>query len=531
MTTWAFRLALACAAVAGVPVMEAAPETMITILHTNDIHGHIEAWRGWEGDIAGKAIGGMDRLATAIKQVRAEEGANVLLLDAGDAIGDTMIADETKGAAVLRIMNALGYDAMTIGNHEPDFTAERLRELTGEARFSVLAANLRDRKSGELFTKPYFIRAIGGVRVGILGLAYPNTPLTTAKRNVAELEFRDIPPVARDFVPKMRQEGAEIVIALTHYGLGADIKLAKSVPGIDVIVGGHSHNRVEPAIKEGQTIIVQAGAHGSDLGRLDLTVSNGKIVRSESKLILLDHARIASDSATAKLISELTTPFKTRLEEPLGEAAAPIVRAQTIGGAKPRKRDQQSPADSLFADIVRGEAKTDIAFLPGVGYGVAIPAGPMTASDLRNLVPHESKVVTMKLTGAQVRAILEQAVENAYTDDPERKVGGMIQVSGLRFSHDDRQVTEVRIGDEPLDPARKYRVATSSMLADGGHNYAAFLEGKDRAEAGSQFEMIADWFKQQKEVKPPSDVRIVKSKTGALALDRPPSSGTKPAGQ
>ena len=508
MSARALRLSLALVAFAGVAVLEAAPEKMITILHTNDIHGHIDAWPGWEGELAGKTIGGMDHLATAIKQVRAEKGANVLLLDAGDAIGDTLIANETKGEAVLQMMNALGYDAMTIGNHEPDFTAERLRELVDKARFPVLAANVRDRKTGALFAKPYLIREIAGVRVGILGLAYPNTPLTTAKKNVAELEFSDIPPVAAEFVPKMRKEGAEIIIALTHYGLGADLKLAKSVPGIDVIVGGHSHNRVQPAIKEGETLIVQAGAHGSDLGRLDLTISNGKIIRSESKLILLDHAKIAADPETAKLITSITTPFETKLEERLGEAGASIVRAQTMAGAKPRKRDQQSPADSLFADIVRGEIKADIAFLPGVGYGVAIPAGPITLAALRNLVPHESKVVTMKLTGAQVRAILEQAVENAYTDDPRRKVGGIIQVSGLRFTHDARRVREVHVGEEPLDPARRYLVATNSMLADGGHNYAAFREGEERAENGSQFQMIADWIKDQKTVAAPADVRI-----------------------
>ncbi len=303
MNAQALRLtiALALAALIGVPVMKAAEEEMITILHTNDIHGHIDAWQGWEGELTGKTIGGMDRLATAIKQVRSEEDANVLLLDAGDAIGDTMIANETRGEAVLRLMNALGYDAMTIGNHEPDFTSARLRELSAVARFPILAANVRHQKSGELFTKPYLIREIGGVKVGVIGLAYPNTSLTTAEKNVAELEFRDIPAVAREFVPQMRKEGAEIVIALTHYGLGADLKLAQSVPGIDVIVGGHSHNRVEPAIKEGETLIVQAGAHGSDLGRLDLKIAHGKIVSSESNLILLDHAKIPSDPEMAKL--------------------------------------------------------------------------------------------------------------------------------------------------------------------------------------------------------------------------------------
>ena len=447
----------------------AAPKKMITILHTNDLHGHVHAWQGWEGELGGKTIGGMDRLATAIKQVRAEGGSHVLLLDAGDAIGDTMTAAETKGGAILRIMNALEYDAMAIGNHEPDFSMARLRTLMEVARFPILAANVREKKSDELFARPYLIREVSGVKVGILGLAYPNTARTTAEKNVAEVEFLDIPSVAREFVPKMRAAGAEIIIALTHCGLGADIKLAQAVPDVDVIVGGHSHNRVTPAIREGATIIVQAGAHGSDLGRLDLQVADGKIMHFESRLTLLDHAAIGSDAATAKLIAELTAPFKTELEKPLGEATEPIIRAQTMAGPKPRKRDEQSPADSLFADILREKTGSDIALLPGVGYGVAIPAGPIMAAMLRNLVPHESDVVTMTLTGAQVREILRQAVENAYSDDPQRKVGGMIQVSGLRFTHNEQSVVT-----DSLDPARMYRVATNSMLADCGHNYGTF---------------------------------------------------------
>ncbi len=516
MTAGWRHLAVALGIFLSASALGAGEKKMITILHTNDIHGHIEGWRGWEGELEGKTIGGMDRLATAIKQVRASAGPNVLLLDAGDAIGDTMIADETKGAAVIQLMNALRYDAMTIGNHEPDFTAAGLRKLMAQARFPVLAANVRDRKSGELFAKPYLIRELDGVKVGILGLAYANTPLTTAKKNVAELEFRDIPPIAAEFVDRMRKEGAEIVIALTHYGLGADIKLAQSVPGIDVIIGGHSHNRVQPAIKEGETLIVQAGAHGSDLGRIELTISGGKISQHKSELILLDHEQIAADDEIATLIAEIQAPLQTKLKEPIAEATQPIVRAQTIGGAESRKRDEESPADSLFADLVREGTGSDVAFLPGVGYGVALPPGTITAADLRNLVPHESKVVTMILTGAQIREILEQAIENAYTDDPKRKVGGMIQVSGLAFRYDSKaapgqRVLSVTVGESALDPKHRYRVATNSMLAAGGHQYATFAKGEKAEERAGQYEMIKAALKERQQIATPPLGRISKA--------------------
>ena len=483
-------------------------EHVITILHTNDIHGHITAWAGWEGELAGKTIGGMDRLAAAINQVRHQRNGQVLLLDAGDAIGDTMIADETDGAAVLQVMNALGYDAMTIGNHEPDFGAAKLRKRIDQARFPVIAANIRRTADGELFTKPYLVREIDGVRVGILGLAYSNTPFTTAKKNVEDFQFLDAPKVAGELIPKMRDEGAQIIIALTHYGLGADLKLAENVPGIDLIVGGHSHNRVAHAIQVGRTLIVQAGAHCSDLGRVDLTIIDGQVVSHESKLILLDHAQIAADPKTAALISEIIAPFKTKLNEPIAEAKSPIVRAQTIAGAEPRKRDEQSPADSLFADILCEETKSDIGLLPGVGYGVAIQPGPITGEMLRNLIPHKGKVVTMKLTGAQIRDTLEQAIENTFTEDPAKKVGGMIQVSGLRFSYDRTRAMGQRVVDLSIDSERSYAVVTNSMLADGGHHYAVFRDGKDRQEHGGQFEIISAAMKKRGEVSAPFDERI-----------------------
>ena len=478
----------------------------IVLLHTNDIHGHVTAWRGWEGDLAGESVGGFDRLAEAVKTERERAGADhVLLLDAGDAIGDTMLADLTKGRAVLECMAALRYDAMALGNHEPDFTAAILRDYIADGKVPMLAANVR--ADGELIARPFLIKEVGGVKVGVLALAYPNTPFTTAQKNVESLAWdEDSAAVARKFIPIMRAQGAQLIILLTHLGLGADVKLAEAVPGIDVIVGGHSHNRMQRAKQVGSTLIVQAGAHLSDLGLLELRLHDGKIVSYERRLLPLTGA---SDSEMREKIGQLRKPFGTQLDESLGEAAAPIVRAQTLAGDDARKRDEQSPADSLFADILREKTGSDIALLPGVGYGVAIPAGRITAEALRNLVPHESKVVTMTLTGAQLREILQQAIENTYSDDPQRKVGGMIQVSGVRFTHD-----EQRLLDDSLDPDRTYRVATNSMLAEGGHHYATFRDGRERIEREGQFQMIADWIKTNKKVKPPTDQRISRKTRG-----------------
>ena len=187
-------------------------------------------------------------------------------------------------------------------------------------------------------------------------------------------------------------------------------------------MGGHSHNRMQTALQEGNTLIVQAGAHGSDLGRLDLEIRNGKIVAHEYSLITLDNAIVPSDQKIAALSNNIHNPYRINLEEKIGRATAPLRRAQTIGGQEAGKRDQESPADSLFADLIRDKTKADVVILPGLGYGTAIPQGMISAADLRNLIPHDSEIVTLQLTRLQIRDILEQPLENTYAEDPAKNV-------------------------------------------------------------------------------------------------------------
>jgi 2',3'-cyclic-nucleotide 2'-phosphodiesterase (5'-nucleotidase family) len=197
----------------------------------------------------------------------------------------------------------------------------------------------------------------------------------------------------------------------------------------------------------------------------------------------------------------------------VGALSKSLVRAQTIAGQEARKRKDESPADSLFADIIREETASEIALLPGVGYGVAIEPGPLTEAALRNLIPHHSKSITMTLTGMQIRLILEQAVENTFTSDPTKKVGGMIQVSGLTFSYSEKQhfgkrVTKVSVGSRPLQEDRVYTVVTNAMLAEGGHNYRTFLEGLNKKEGKEVYAIVRTWFQRQASVEPAATGRI-----------------------
>lgn len=485
---------------------------MITILHTNDLHGHLTSWRGWDDELKDQEVGGADRLASAIAQVRSES-PQVLLLDAGDLIGDSMIAKLSQGEALLKVFEKLDYDAVVIGNHEPDFGGELLKRRIERASFPVLAANIRDKDTEDLIARPYFTRRLGEVSVGVFGLAYPKTEWTMAPKNVKALIFEDPREAVKRSVSELRKQGAELIVALTHLGLGADIELAEQVDGIDVIVGGHSHNRMEEAHVVGQTLIVQAGAHGSDLGRLDLLVENGRIVEHRRVLYPLLAQDFSASPETAALIEEIFAPHHEALEEIVGKADAWLIRAQTLAGQEPRKRDQQSPVDSLFADILRETTGADVTFLPGVGYGVAIPPGPITAAQLRQLIPHDGHVVTMRLSGSELREILEQAVENVFTNDLDQKVGGMIQVSGLRFGYDPdrprgKRILEIQLDGAELSAEREYCVATNSMLAGGGHRQETFTRGREVQRHDRQYETIKRHFQQQQSVTPPADTRI-----------------------
>jgi 5'-nucleotidase / UDP-sugar diphosphatase len=311
----------------------------------------------------------------------------------------------------------------------------------------------------------------------------------------------------------MRDEGARLIVLLTHLGLSGDKHLAEAVSGIDVIVGGHSHNRMGEALCVGTTLIVQAGAHGSDLGRLDLVLEKDRITDHRRTLIPLNHETIPPDPGTERLIRELLEPHQQALQEPVGVAGDWLVRAQTLAGQEAVKRDQESPADSLFADILRETTGADVALLPGVGYGVAIPPGPITAAQLRQLIPHDGRVFTMALDGAQIRDILEQSIENIFSEDVAAKVGGMIQVSGIRCRFDPnrshgQRVVELANRSGDWNHGRRYLVATNSLLAQGGHNYREFLRAENVKQGPSQYEVVKHWFKEHSPVVTPPPGRI-----------------------
>ena len=464
-----------------------AQDRTITILHTNDIHGRHVPFEVAPGDATaqtgdpGRApaqfdraatVGGFQYLAGKVGEIRRRDGAdNVLLVDAGDTFSDDLVGNETRGAAIIKLMNALGYQFMALGNHDFDYGLERTRELAKLADFPMRGANTLD-AGKPIFGRPWQVLNVNGVRVAMLALSYHNTDETGSKANVRGLEFTSGIEATRQYLPAMRK-AADIVVLLSHQGTAVDRKLARELPGVDLIVGGHSHDRIAPPEKVNDTWIVQALSDGAALGELRVTISAGRKLKSVSGTVHdLWNDRIAPDATMAQMVTEIDAPYRQRLDEVLANSA------DRIG----RQYKSESPFDVLVGDLMREHTGADIAFMPGVGYGVSIEPGPVTRERLYTLVPHPTKLVTLEMTGAQVKRLLEQSATNLNPGNDLDRVGGLLQGSGIGWTLDlnapvGKRVSGVAVAGTALEPGRWYKVATNAGMTGGLHRYV-FDDGR-----------------------------------------------------
>jgi 5'-nucleotidase / UDP-sugar diphosphatase len=464
-------------------------ERKVTILHTNDMHGRHRAFKVAPGSATSQTgdpgqaldqferegmVGGFPALAAAVRQFRQQRGSeNVLLIDGGDTFSDDLLGNLTKGEAVIRLMNKLGYQFMALGNHDFDYGYERTRELQEIASFPMRGANVIVKETQQPFLgDPTLIIEANGIRVGLLALGYANTHLTGNKKNYEILEFGDGVDAARRCLPALRQN-ADLVVVLSHLGTAMDRALAEEVQEIDLIIGAHSHDRIHNE-KIGRVTISQAVSDASVLGETVITVADGQIVDVENRLHTLWADEYPQDEEVAALLEEIRAPYREQLEQVIATASEPIGRNYR----------SESPFDRLVGEILCQEMGTEAAFMPGVGYGVTLFPGPITREALYTLLPHPAKVVTLEMTGQQILDTLEQSATNQKPEDRRKIVGGILQTAGIRWTVDYRQpigqrVKDVAIGGRPIDKDRRYPVATNSGMLAGLHHYSAFAEGQN----------------------------------------------------
>ncbi len=364
-----------------------------------------------------RAGGGVARIATLFGKVRREAGDAVVALDSGDTFHGTMAAVRTRGDSLIAPVSALGLDAMTF-HWEFAYGLDRVREIAARLPYPMLAANCHLRAPRQPFA-PFTIVERGGVTIAVIGLAAILAVHLLPPEERAAVELTMGEEELRALIPSLRQDHAvQLVVVLSHLGFPQDCKLAAAVPGIDVLVSGHTHNRLDVPVVVNDTLIMQSGAHGSFVGRLDLTVGRDGLADWSHALVPVDDA-LALDGDMEALVSESLAPFAQARANVIGDTTCTLHRYAMF----------ESTMDNLLLDATAAAAGTVVALSNGWRYGAPIAAGPLTEWDLWNIVPANPHVSVVTLTGRQLRALLEDNIESTFASDPWEQKGGYLKRS------------------------------------------------------------------------------------------------------
>ncbi|MFA5862635.1 MAG: 5'-nucleotidase C-terminal domain-containing protein, partial [Candidatus Thermoplasmatota archaeon] len=392
----------------------------LTILQINDTHGYLEEHQEmfWDaGKVRHKKLGGYAKIAGYFKQVRLERGADaVIALDNGDTLHGTFPAVNSKGEAFIKPLNRLGLDAWTI-HWDIIYGPEQLKVLTGKLDYPLLAVNGYREETNESAFQPSLVVKRGGIKVGIIGIAAYIIDKAFPKRVSTGLRFT----LGKDELPAQihhlrETEGVDLIVVLSHLGFAQDYKLATEVDGIDILLSGHTHNRMyQPAVINGATII-QSGCHASFVGRLDVEVTDGKISGVSHELVELND-NVESDAEMAAIVEEIYAPHREMLAEIVGETATHLNRYTTL----------ESTMDNFLLDAIAAAADTEIAFSNGWRYGAPISAGKVTVNDLWNIIPSNPPVSIVEMTGAEIREMMEESLERTFSSDAYQQMGGYVK--------------------------------------------------------------------------------------------------------
>jgi S-sulfosulfanyl-L-cysteine sulfohydrolase len=404
-------------------------------------------------------LGGLDRIATVVKAVRAERGSDrVLFLDGGDSWQGSLTANRTKAQDMVDCLKLLEPDAMT-GHWEFTYGEARLRELIERLGTPFLALNVRDNEWQEPVFDAYKLFDKGSVRVAVLGEAFAYTPVANPRWMVPKWTFGIREDDVRTTVAKARKEGAQLVVLLSHNGFDCDRKMAARVEGIDVILTAHTHDALPVVTTVGKTLLVASGSDGKFLSRLDLDVRGMDVVGYRYKLIPLFSDAIAPDPDMALKIAEVRAPFASELARVVGHSESLLYRRGTFTGT----------VDDLICAAILAERDAEIALSPGFRWGTTLlPGKPITVEDIQNSTAMTyPQVYRTSISGERLKAILEDIADNLFNPDPYYQQGGdMVRCGGLAYRIDVTQSIGQRISDlaqypsgRPIEPNKDYIVA------------------------------------------------------------------------
>ena len=437
-------------------------------------------------------IGGFAHLATLVKQVRAQR-PGALLLDGGDTWQGSATALWSRGEDMVRAAKLLGVDIMT-GHWEFTLGAARVRELVdNHLRGSIefLAQNVSTADFGDPVFNAWVMREINGVPVAIIGQAFPYTPIAHPRHLVPDWTFGIQEEQLQKNVDAAIAKGAHAVILLSHNGMDVDLKLAGRVTGIDVILGGHTHDAVPDPVavrnRGGTTFVTNAGCNGKFLAVLDLDVKNQRVAGYQYRLLPVFSQLLEPDQEMSALISRIRAPYASRLDEELAVSEALLYRRGNFNGT----------FDQIILDALMANG-AQIAFSPGFRWGTAVlPNQPITFGHVMEQTAITYPYVTSTdMTGATIKSVLEDVCDNLFNPDPYLQQGGdMVRVGGMTYACDPtrtigNRISSMMLNGKPIDADKKYRVAGWAPVAEGASGRPAW-------------ELVADYLRSRKVIRPP----------------------------
>lgn len=461
----------------------------IVIMHSNDSHGRIV-----DGTFDGM---GYPRINTLIKGEK-NKNSNVIYLDAGDTLHGTVMASLDKGESMVKVLNMAGVGAMVPGNHDFNYGIERLKSLSKNMNFPILANNVIWEKDQKLVFEEYKISTIAGYRIGIFGVASPETLFKTSPSNIQGVNFIDPVIASKKTIEKLKNEKVDFIIALSHLGLdeSSDEKnrsdnLARLVPEINLIIDGHSHTVLSEGKKIGNTMIVQTGEYNKNLGKVKLTLNPDGTNLVEATLLdkTTVMANVKEDDEMSKLVAEIKATQSSITEVVLGNTEVKLVGDRAV------VRKGESNLGNYLTDAMKWKTGADVAITNGGGIRASINAGVIKKADVLSVLPFGNYVIVIEATGADIKA----ALENGTSGYPSEH-GAFSHVSGIKYSFDPtklpgQRIQSVLIGNEVLDLNKTYKIATNDFMAVGGDKYDSFKGKKQLAHYEGLDEILAEYIK------------------------------------
>ena len=502
----------------------------ITILGTTDLHGNINPIDYYTNKPDNR---GLAKIATLIKAIRKDQ-PNVLLIDSGDTIQGSPLEsfhgrkNNQPPDPMMLAMNALNYDAMTVGNHEYNFGLKVLEKARHEAKFPWLSANTYDTNKGQTHYKPYLIREVAGVKIGILGLTTPGIPNWDNPPNYAGLEFHNPIPEARKWVNTLRsQEKVDVVVVAMHMGLGEDLRtgevspgqvpheneaiaIAQQVPGIDVIFMGHTHREVSSLYING-VLITQANYWGRDLARADLYLQKSdkgwSVYAKAARTIPVDD-RLQPDPEIVKIAEPYDRETQAWLGRAIGESSKELTAKEA--------RFRDTAILDLIQKVQLEAGKADVSMVASFNSEARIAQGPVTVRDIAGLYVYENTLVVLEVTGQQLKDALEHSAKyfKAYvagkpaTDLVDEKIPAYSFdiAEGAKYDLDiskpvGQRIQNLTFQGQPVKPDQKFRLATNNYRVNGGGGYTMYKSAPVVYRSSEEIrELIIDWVERHKVV-------------------------------